>query len=238
MKRLTKIILKNILKVPYFFGMLYYYDAHKTDENIEKRYALLRRIVKHATKSGQIEIAVYGRENIPTDQSFIFYPNHQGIFDGFAMLEACPLIFSPVIKQELMHYPVVKQIFSNMLSMPMDRSDLKQSMKVMVEVAKRVKNGDNCLIFPEGTRSKNGNQLGEFKGGSFKPALKAKCPIVPVALIDSYKPFDQEQKGPITVQVHILNPIPYEAYGTMKTGEIADMVKKMIEETISANSNE
>ena len=63
--------------------------------------------------------------------------------------------------------------------------------------------------------------------------MKAKCPIVPVALIDAYKPFDRDVPGPITVQVHILEPIPYETYGTMKTGEIAALVKGRIEETIA-----
>ena len=62
--------------------------------------------------------------------------------------------------------------------------------RVIVNVAKEVKTGRNYLIFAEGTRSKNGNRVGLFKGGSFKSATKAQCPIIPVALIDSFKPFD------------------------------------------------
>ena len=73
-----------------------------------------------------------------------------------------------------------------------DRDDIKQSMKVILQVTKEVMQGRNFLIFAEGTRSKDGNQLLEFKGGSFKAAMKAKCPIVPVALIDSYKSFDTD----------------------------------------------
>ena len=74
-----------------------------------------------------------------------------------------------------------------------DREDIRQSMQVIIDVSKEVQNGKNYLIFAEGTRSKNGNQIGSFKGGSFKAATKAKCPIVPVALIDSFKPFDTKQ---------------------------------------------
>ena len=66
----------------------------------------------------------------------------------------------------------------------MDRNDIRQSLQVIVNVTNEVKNGRNYLIFPEGTRSKMGNEMLEFKGGSFKAATKAKCPIVPVALID------------------------------------------------------
>lgn len=93
--------------------------------------------------------------------------------------------------------------------------------------------GENCIIFAEGTRSGNGNQLLEFKGGSFKAAVKAKCPVVPVALIDAYKPFDRNVPGFITVQVHILKPIYYEEYAGKKTTEIAQMVKSRIEENIA-----
>lgn len=95
-----------------------------------------------------------------------------------------------------------------------------------------MKEGRNYLIFAEGTRSRKGNQLLDFKGGSFKSAVKAQCPIVPVALIDSYKSFDTNSIKKLTVQVHFLEPIPYEKYQGMKTTEIAAMVKQRIEETI------
>ena len=64
----------------------------------------------------------------------------------------------------------------------MDRENLRQSMQVINEAADAVKEGKNVILFPEGTRSRKGNQLLEFKSGSFKIAVKAKCPIVPVAL--------------------------------------------------------
>ena len=85
---------------------------------------------------------------------------------------------------------------------------------------------------PEGTRSRNGNEVQEFKGGSFKAATRAKCPIVPVALIDSFKPFDTNTISQVTVQVHFLEPILYEEYQNMKTTEIAEIVKKRIEKVI------
>ena len=95
-----------------------------------------------------------------------------------------------------------------------------------------MKNGRNYLIFAEGTRSRNGNEVQEFKGGSFKAATRAKCPIVPVALIDSFKPFDTNTISQVTVQVHFLEPILYEEYQNMKTTEIAEIVKKRIEKVI------
>ena len=98
-----------------------------------------------------------------------------------------------------------------------------------------MQNGRSYVIFAEGTRSKLGNKLLEFKGGSFKAATKAKCPIVPVALIDSFKPFDTGSTKPITVQVHFLKPLSYEEYKDMKTNDIAEEVKRRIVEVIEKN---
>ena len=111
-----------------------------------------------------------------------------------------------------------------------------QGMEVILNVAKDVKNKKkNFVIFAEGTRSKNGNNLLEFKGGSFKAATKTKCPIVPVALIDSFKPFDTKSIEPVNVQVHFLEPMYYEDYKDMKTTEIAETVKNRIQDTINKN---
>ena len=71
-----------------------------------------------------------------------------------------------------------------------------------------------------------------FKAGSFKIALKTKAPIVPVALIDSYKVFNSFCLGPVTTQVHYLKPILYDEYGGLKTHEIADLVKVRIQEKL------
>ena len=100
-------------------------------------------------------------------------------------------------------------------------------------MAEEVKEGKNFLIFAEGTRCKMGNRLLEFKGGSFKSAVKAKCPIVPCALIDSFKPFDEKSIRPVTVKLIYMPPIYYEEYKNMKTVEIAQEVKRRIEGTIS-----
>ena len=118
-----------------------------------------------------------------------------------------------------------------------DRENVRQGMQVILDVVKEVREGRNYLIFAEGTRSKVENVPQEFKGGSFKAATKAKCPIVPVALIDAFKPFDTNTISPVTVQVHFLKPMLYEEYKDMKSTEVAKMVKERIEDTISKFEN-
>ena len=117
----------------------------------------------------------------------------------------------------------------------MDREDLRQSMQVINQVAKEVQQGRNYIIFAEGTRSKMGNKLLEFKGGSFKAAQKAKCPIVPCALINSFVPFDENSVRQVTVKLLYLKPLYYEEYRHMRSNEIAEEVKRRIEEAIEKN---
>ena len=228
-------VFRNILAVPYMWCKLCYYAKHTDEIPDDKKYKFLRWIVRRACKGGRVTIDAHGAENLPTDQSYIMYPNHQGMFDVLAILDACDAYISVVSKIEVKNVQFLKQVFEIIKAQFMDRSDVRQSMKVIMDVGKEVKNGRNFLIFPEGTRSRNGNQVGEFKGGSFKSATMAKCPIVPVAIINSFVPFDSHSIEPVTVQVHFLKPIPYEEYKDMKTTEIAEMVRTQIVETIEAN---
>ena len=151
------------------------------------------------------------------------------------MIEASPRPFSVVAKKEIAKIPFLKQIFACVRAYMLDREDVRQAMQVIINVAKEVKSGRNYLIFAEGTRSKNGNRLGKFKGGSFKAATKAQCPIVPVALIDAFKPFDTNSTKPVTVQVHFLEPLLYDEYKDMKTTEIAALVEERIQKKIDEN---
>ena len=233
MKRILLMVIRNLIFVPYWWIKLCWYAAHTDDYPEEKKYAFLRQVDERAIEGGNIHIDVHGAENIPKEKGFMFFPNHQGLYDVLAIVDACPRPFSVVAKKEVANVPLLKQTFKCMKAYMIDREDIRQSMQVIMDVTEEVKKGRNYLIFAEGTRSKMGNKLLEFKGGSFKAATKAKCPIIPIALIDSFKPFDTNSIAPVTVQVHFLEPIYYEEYQNMKTTEIAKEVKRRIEETIS-----
>ncbi len=232
MKRILLMVLKNILRVPFMWIKLCYYAAHVDKYTDEQHNKMLKYIVERANIGGNVTVTSYGQENIPNENGFMMYPNHQGMYDMLAIIGSCPNSLSFVYKIELKNVPFLKEVSACAKAFFIDRDDVRQSMKVIMEVAQEVKKGRNYIIFPEGTRSKNKNKLGEFKGGSFKAATKAKCPIIPVALIDCYKPFDSNTIKPVEVQVHYLEPLYYEEYKDMKTIEIADEVKRRIEKTI------
>lgn len=232
MKRILYMVMRNIILVPFMWIRLCYHASHVDKYTEEEHYKMLSFIVRRANKGGKVTIDVHGQENIPSENGFMFFPNHQGLYDVLAILEACPRPFSVVAKKEVEHIQFLKQVFACMKVYTLDRDDVRQAMKVIADVSKEVMSGRNYVIFAEGTRSKEGNEVQEFKGGSFKAATKAKCPIVPVALIDAFKPFDIDKVDPVTVQVHFLKPLYYEDYKEMKTKEIAALVKERIEKVI------
>ena len=210
MKRIFMMVLRNIFMVPFAWFRLCYRASHVDKYTEEDMYEFLRWIDLHANKGGSVHIDVHGLENLPKKDGFVFFPNHQGLYDVLAIIDACPRPFSVVAKKEIANIPFLKQVFACMKAYMLDREDVRQAMQVIINVTKEVKNGRNYLIFAEGTRSKKGNLVGTFKGGSFKCATKARCPIVPIALIDSFKPFDTNTIRPVTVQVHFLKPLEYE----------------------------
>ena len=235
--RIALMVIRLILKVPYYFFLIW--RCGVSDKiSYEEAFETIKKVTKKANHAGRVTIEAFGLENIPKEDGFIFFPNHQGLFDVLVFLDSCPRPFSFVAKKEAGNLILLKQVIKALGAYPMDRDDIRQSMKVINAVAEDVKSGKNFLIFPEGTRSKLGNKMLEFKGGSFKSATKAKCPIVPCALIDSFKPFDERNIHPVKVKIIYMEPLYYEEYKGMKTVEITEEVKTRIEKTIEKYSCE
>ena len=138
-KRIALMVIRNILLVPFMWCKLCYYAAHVDKYPEITRYKLLKYIVKRANKGGNVTIDVHGQENIPKQDGFMFFPNHQGLYDVLAILEVCPRPFSVVMKKEVENVPFLKQVFACMKAIPLDRNDLRQGLQVIKQVAEEVK---------------------------------------------------------------------------------------------------
>ena len=231
MKRILLMIFRNLLILPFWLIRIFQLcNIEKYDA--ETRYAFLHKIVPAVIRRGRITIHVTGLENLPQESGYIMFPNHQGLFDALAFIQTHERPLVTVMKKEVKNTFLLKQVITLLQAEVIDREDIRQSMQVIMNMTRRVKTGENFLIFAEGTRSRQGNTLLEFKGGSFKSAMNAKCPVVPVALIDSYKAFDTGSINKLTVQIHYLKPLYYDDYKGMKSTELAEKVAGLIEEKI------
>ncbi len=236
MNRILLMVLRNLFVVPGAFLKLCRYARHPEKYSRQEMWNHIHYIMHLAVTSGNIDLKVTGEENLPEQDGFVLYGNHQGMFDVVALAGTCKRPLAAVLKKELADVPLLKQIRYCTNSFAMDREDVRQSLTVIKNVTEEVQKGRNYLIFPEGTRSKNGNRMGEFHGGSFRAAQKAKCPIVPLCFIDCHRVLDEKGCKPVSVQMHYLKPIPYEEYKDLKTVEIADLVKSRIQDCLDANT--
>ena len=222
----------NLFWAPIWLFTIHRMGREEDSHTRQERYDYIARMVKRIIRYGRVNLVIKGQENIPDHDGFIIFPNHQGLFDMLALFASCPRPLSVVIKKEAANWILVKDVLAATRSLSMDREDIKSQVKVISEVGKRAKAGENFVIFAEGHRSRKGNEILEFKSGTFKSATKASCPIVPVALINSFRPFDINSLKRETVEVHYLKPIDLEEYLSMNTAQIAQMVQNRIEEEI------
>ncbi len=232
MNRIVTMVLKNLFFVPGAWFKLCRYARNTENYTREEMYDHIQTILKRAITGGNIDLTITGLENIPQEDGFMLYSNHQGMFDVLAIAATCHMPIGAVLKKELYDIPFLHQIALCTKSYAMDREDVRQSLTVIQNVTEGVKAGRNYLIFPEGTRSKLGNAMLDFHGGSFRCATKSKCPVVPIALVDCFKVLDQTGSKPVAVQIHYLQPITAEEYAGMKPAELAALVKSRIQEKL------
>lgn len=235
MRRIIYMVFMNLFLVPVWLVKISRMGREEDGHTKEERHSYISRMVQRIIKYGRVSLVVTGVENIPAENGFIMFPNHQGLFDVLALFASCPRPFSVVIKKEAANLILIKQVLGAIKGLSMNREDLKDQVRVIGEMTKRVKGGDNFVIFAEGHRSRKGNEILDFKSGTFKSAVKAGCPIVPVALIDSFKPFDISSLKRVIVQVHYMKPIYPNQYMGLKTAEIAHLVHDRIQDEINRN---
>ena len=232
MIRFIKVILWNLPRI-YMVPKMAYKAKHAQRYSEEECYAYARLAIRRMMRAGRITTKKYGVENLPGEGGYILAPNHQGKYDALGIMISHDTPCSVVIDDAKSHGFLVKQFIDLVQGKRLKKDDTRQSVGIIKEVAEDTKRGRRFIIFPEGGYCHNHNTVGEFKPGCFKSAVKARVPIVPVALIDSYKVFEEWTLRKVETQVHFLKAIPYEEYKGMTTTEIAEMVRDRIVNRIS-----
>ncbi len=133
-----------------------------------------------------IKVKVYGAENIKPSEGKIYISNHASYLDIFVQLAYLPDNVRMIYKKEINKVPVLGWAMLCAGFIPIDRENIRDAMKSLDKAAERVKKGLSAVIYPEGTRTRDGS-IGEFKRGMFFLADKAKADIVPVTLSGTFE---------------------------------------------------
>ena len=163
----------------------------KFNEGLKQRIS--QRIVKSAFGKvlffSGIKKKVIGVERIPKDESVLFIFNHRGFFDIILAYYTVPVLSSFVSKKEIAKVPGLRLWMRNIKCVFLDRENPREGIKAILKGIENIQRGTSMFISPEGTRN-SGEGLLPFKPGSLKMAEKAGCPIVPVAITNSDKAFE------------------------------------------------
>lgn len=202
------ILFYTIGSIPKYIKLKYFTrDKSKQNEGYHRFVTIWARRLLNVTGT---TMDIKGLDNIPANTPVLFVGNHQSYFDIPALVAIIDKPIGFIAKIELKKIPIFSKWITSIGSVFIDRNDIRQSLKAIIQSTDNLKNGLSMVIFPEGTRSKS-DDMGDFKKGSLKPAVKANVPIIPVAINGTHRIYESNKSGikKATIRITFGEPIMY-----------------------------
>jgi 1-acyl-sn-glycerol-3-phosphate acyltransferase len=199
-------------------------DRQETIHRIGRLWARM-----HLGAAG-IDIRLRGLDRI-SSPPYVFMCNHQSALDIYALLAKLPLSFKWIAKRQLFAIPVFGWAMKKAGYISIDRENAREALKAIEEASRRIREGTNIIIFPEGTRSADGKLL-PFKKGGFTLALRAMVPVVPIGIYGSsaLQPKGSSLPGKKgVIYIEIGDPIVLEGMDRSQKTRVMDDVRTAIE---------
>lgn len=180
---------------------------------------------------------VLGTENVPKDTAVLYAGNHRGFADIPVGYITAPTTMGFVAKKEIEKVPVFSWWMKSMNCLFIDRDNMKDGLKTIIQGVQNLKEGFSVFIMPEGTRNKQ-KELLPFKEGSFKMAEKANAPIIPVAISNSDAVF--ERQFPRVKKAHVIihygEPVYPDMLSKEEKKEVGLKVRGIIEDMLEKDA--
>ncbi len=240
MRNYYRTIIINIFRIIYYVIKSRIWIRHIDKHTEEERYALANEMITKMNRSSGYKTICYGLENLPKEGGYMLYPNHQGKYDVLGIFNTHKTPISFIMDEKRSHIILVSEFLELVQGKRLEMDNPRQTIRVFQEMARELQDGRKFILFPEGGyKENNGNVVESFKAGSFKLAQMSKVPIVPVALVDSYRVYNSDKDfGPVTTYVYYMEPIYYDEYKDLKTKDIALMVENRIKDKIAEHLKE
>ena len=222
-------IVMRIGSIIHFVPKMRKYAKHPERYSEEDCHELCKVMIAKVAKTARATTSYYGLENLPDDGGYIMYANHQGKYDALGIMWGHPKPCRVLMNLQRSKMPIANEYIALVRGKRIDHTNLRQQVKCIQEIGEEVKEGKVYLIFPEGGyRKDQDNYMNQFRSGCIRSALKSERPIIPVALIDSFKPFGIKGLKAVHTQVHFLPPIPHEEFAQMTPAAISRMLQARI----------
>jgi len=187
----------------------------------------------------RVRVQVRGFSRIDPSKTYIYMPNHQSNFDIPVLLGCLCVQFRWLAKAELFKIPVLGRGMRGCGYISIDRSNRKSAFQSLWEAARTIRDGSSVLIFPEGTRSRDG-RIRPFKKGGFVLAVDSGVPIVPVVIHGTWPimPRNRWRVDPANVVLEIKDPIETADYSRKTKDDLLERVRQSICESFEKGKND
>lgn len=176
-----------------------------------------------------VRVEVVGLENLEAGRTYVYASNHQSLFDTPILFAYLPVSFRILYKKSLNRIPFLGWHLFVSGHVGVERESPARARESLNHAAERIRAGTPVAVFPEGTRSYDG-VVQNFKKGSFRLAIKAATPVVPMTIEDSYLVMKRGEVTvyPRTVRLTIHRPVSIDAYSEDTAADLASEVRKII----------
>jgi 1-acyl-sn-glycerol-3-phosphate acyltransferase len=177
-----------------------------------------------------IKVKTAGRDSIDRRTPYVFMSNHLSFLDGPLLFLLIPQSIRVILKKEVFRLPVIGQGMRFVGFVPVDRKGARGGKKSIDQAAHLMRErGYSYLIFPEGTRTRDGLTQA-FRRGGFFLALESGAAIVPITIRGTYELMPRGTIFPRGGEVDVLfhPPVPVEGYDQHNMQTLIDAVKNII----------
>ena len=150
--------------------------------SVDVMYRIATRLAITGVRLAGVSIEVRGLENLQPGHSYIYMSNHVSNLDPPVLIPSIPGRCSVLVKKEVFRVPILGTAMKVADLVPVDRSNREAAIESVRAAAEVLRHGLNMVIFPEGTRSRDGRLL-PFKKGPFRLAMESHVPIVPATIL-------------------------------------------------------
>lgn len=178
-------------------------------------------------------LTIKGTERIKKGHTYIVMSNHQGLVDPWVLIGKLPLQLRWTIKSEVKKMPIFGYALERMGHIYVGKKKWKQGDLTLQEALKKLKKGSSVVIFPEGTRSKDGYLQRFHKGGAII-AMRSGVPILPVTINGSrfVLPKGTLALMPGKIEVIVGEPIDSAIFGENGKDQLIAGVKSAIQQNL------
>jgi 1-acyl-sn-glycerol-3-phosphate acyltransferase len=237
----TKSMLRKALLFPYqvfvilfFFPLTYVwgivsYGASFFDANGNLAHRCITQWARTSLALAGLRVHIEGQERLNPQNTYIFMPNHASFLDTLLAFAYIPGDSRNIIKEEVFSIPLLGLVLRRSGHIPLDRKNAWKALKSLRQAAALLKEGISVVVFPEGTRTPNG-EIQEFKTALFILPIRSRIPVVPVLIEGTFQALKRGSflVNPVPLKLTFYDPIPADSFGVRDRRIYAEKVRQVL----------